>query len=320
MVLNVGLLIALTAGPAPPQSLQPGTEPDLQTGIKQVNDGDLAGGVLTLEAIIRRLALEPAQYPKELSQAYLYRGVAFVGLGQEENAKGSFAAALQYDKELRIGEDKFPPRVVRVFEAARLRKTKSVLLPPTNVAKKTGIGALGVAGVIAGVAVVGGGVAAAAGGSTPPPTPTPAPSPTPTPITGGFVSGAVRIGYVAAAPPPGSTISTTLGQISSALQIALTFTSPNVPRTGRTFLRLYPDNAHPNCQIGLDHSLTEPLTLPADTPITVTFGGASIFYGFQSCLSPGDNSFTTVQIDARFIGDVQSQTVFDITYTWHIKE
>jgi PKD repeat protein len=167
-VLGLYLAALMTVGTALSQNAPGAAEPTLQAGIKQFGDGDLAGAVFTLEAVIRTLAVEPALHAKELSQAYLYRGAAFVGLSQEENAKGSFAAALQYDRTLRIGEDKFPPRVVRVFEAARTGKTKSVLLPPSNVAKKAGIGTLGIVGIIAGVAAVGGGVAAATHGSSNP--------------------------------------------------------------------------------------------------------------------------------------------------------
>ena len=193
--LGLYLAASLTAGTALSQNAPGGAEPTLQAGIKQFGEGDLAGAVFTLEAVIRTLALEPTLHTKELSQAYLYRGAAFVGLSQEEHAKGSFAAALQYDKGLRIGEDKFSPRVVRVFEAARTGKTKSVLLPPSNVAKKAGLSGLGIGLIVAGVAAAGGGIAAAtAGKSTPPPA---------TPTVG---SGAVQISFDTSEPPPGSTI------------------------------------------------------------------------------------------------------------------
>ncbi len=175
--LGIYLAASLMVGTALSQNAPGAAEPTLPPGIKQFIDGDLAGAVFTLEAVIRTLGVEPALHAKDLSQAYLYRGAAFVGLGQEENAKGSFAAALQYDKTLRIGEDKFSPRVVRVFEAARTGKTRSVLLPSSNVGKKAGISALGIAGIVGGVAAIGGGVAAAAHGPT---------SPAPTPIPAGF--------------------------------------------------------------------------------------------------------------------------------------
>src|SRR5258708_3012150 len=166
----LGLYLAawLMVGTALSQSAPGKAEATLPAGIKQFSDGDLAGGVFTLEAVIRTLGVEPALHAQDLSQAYLYRGAAIVGLSQEENAKGSFGAALQYDKTLRIGEDKFSPRVVRVFEGARTGKTKSVLLPPSNIVKKGGIGALGGVGIVAGVAAIGGGVAVATHGSSSP--------------------------------------------------------------------------------------------------------------------------------------------------------
>jgi hypothetical protein len=196
-VLGFYLATSLTVGTAFSQNPPGGAEPTLQAGIKQFGDGDLAGAVFTLESVIRNLTVEPALHAKELSQAYLYRGAAFVGLTQEENAKGSFAAALKYDKNLRIGEDRFSPRVVRVFEAARTGKTKSVLLPPSNVAKKAGIGALGIVGIVAGVAAIGGGVAAATHSNPPPTTPA-----LPTASDGG-----ITLSFLSSSPSSGSTIS-----------------------------------------------------------------------------------------------------------------
>lgn len=93
--------------------------PTLVQGIRQVDEGDFENGLLTLDTVVRDLAVDPAQHKKDLSQGYLYRGIAFIDLGQEDSAKGSFAAALHYDKSVRLAEDRFPPRVVRVFEAVR---------------------------------------------------------------------------------------------------------------------------------------------------------------------------------------------------------
>jgi hypothetical protein len=198
--LGLYLAALMTVGTALSQNAPGSAEPALSAGIKQFNDGDLAGAVFTLEAVIRNLGVEPALHAKDLAQAYLYRGATFVGLSQEENAKGSFAAALQYDKDLRIGEDKFSPRVVRVFEAARTGKSKSVLLPQSNVGKKAGISALGIAGIVAGVAAIGGGVAAATHGSS-----------SPSPPVGNFtvspsspvLAGATVVTFSASATDPG---------------------------------------------------------------------------------------------------------------------
>ena len=190
-VLSLCLVASLMLGTAFSQNTPGGAEPTLQAGIKEFSEGDLAGAVFTLEAVIRTLALEPALHAKELSRAYLYRGAAFVALGQEESAKGSFAAALRYDKELRITEDQFSPRVVRVFDAARQGKTKSVLLPPSKVAKKAGISALGIAGIVGGVLAVGGGAAVAVAHGSPGPTPTPTPTPVQAPLVTDTFKGVV---------------------------------------------------------------------------------------------------------------------------------
>ncbi|HUK86312.1 MAG TPA: hypothetical protein VLT85_01495 [Terriglobales bacterium] len=247
-LLGVSLAAWLTAGPAvlqtPPDQAPPTTpEPTLQAGVSQYDEGDIAGSVFTLETVIRSLAVEPEAHAKDLSQAYLYRGAAFVRLSQEENAKGSFAAALQYDKDLRITEEKWPPRVVRVFEAARAGKTKSVLLPPSHVAKKAGIGALGIAGIVGGALAVGGGVAVASHSSSQPqPTPTPTPVPTPTPALFSPIEsvGKVTIVFVAASPAIGSTIPVKWSYPipSNVLQLAVDMTSTTGTITAYLMARL----------------------------------------------------------------------------------
>ncbi len=209
-LLSLCLAASMAEGTALPQSAPQSPAPSLEQGISEFNAGDFGAAVFTLEGAIRILAVEPASHGKELSQAYLYRGAAFVGLGQEENAKGSFAAALQYDKTLRPSPDQFPPRVLRVFEAARDGKTKSVLLPPSGAAKKAGLGTLGILGIVAAGVAIGGGAAAVAGRSGPdtttatatttvtttsttpttvPPTPNPAPRTLTLAVGGGTLGG-----------------------------------------------------------------------------------------------------------------------------------
>lgn len=204
--LSIATLVFLTAGFSPAQQ---GPADQLARGIRLIDEGDFENGLLTLDTAVRDLAVDPAQYKKDLSQGYLYRGIAFVGLGQEESAKGSFAAALHYDKSLRLAEDRFPPRVVRVFEAARQGKTKSVLLPPSGAAKKAGMGAAGVGLIVGGVVVAGGAAAAIAGGVDGivinNPSPTPAPP---------------EVAFLDSAPPPGATISVSARQ---RLDLAIRF-------------------------------------------------------------------------------------------------
>jgi hypothetical protein len=164
----------------------------LAAAITQYTKGDLALTVSTLEGVILRMAPQRDRYVKELTQAYVYRGAALVGLGLEDKAKGSFAAALKYADHLRITEREFPVRVVRAFEAARMEKVAAdFVLPPKGGAKISGLGiaAIGGGAVAAGVAVV----AATAGGSDEPPvepqltflSSSPAPGSTMTAVPGG---------------------------------------------------------------------------------------------------------------------------------------
>jgi hypothetical protein len=276
--LGLYLAASLTLGTALSQTAPGGAAPTLQVGIKQFGEGDLAAAVFTLEALIRNLTVEPALHAKDLSQAYLYRGAAFVGLSQEENAKGSFAAALQYDKGLRIGEDKFSPRVVRVFEAARTGKTKSVLLPPSNVAKKAGIGAVGIGGIIVGVAAIGGGVAAATGGgSSPEPTPTPMPTPAPqTLVTPTIRSGAasLHVTYVNAAPGPGTTVSGCGASGGGCPPVNMVFNLLSDGNLGNANLRvMFKTAAGKNCLLGISPQVD--LAAGQPFPVAVTVSGSS---------------------------------------------
>ena len=144
---------------------------DVSTGVRQIREGDLAAAVVTLDGVIQR--------GTDLAQAYLYKGVALVLLGQEEPAKVAFQSALSHQPDLRIAKGEQPDRVIRVFEAARTGKTKSVMERPSGAPRKAGMGA-GTIGLITGaVLLAGGGAVAAVTSSTSPPEP-PSPSPPPT--------------------------------------------------------------------------------------------------------------------------------------------
>src|SRR5262245_66613875 len=82
-------------GPAPPAV---GTE-ELARGIRQVSEGDFENAVLTLDGAVRSLAQEPARV-RDLAQAYLHLGIAYVALDQRERARASFKEALARDKEI----------------------------------------------------------------------------------------------------------------------------------------------------------------------------------------------------------------------------
>jgi tetratricopeptide (TPR) repeat protein len=92
----------------------------LEIGIRQVNEGDFENAVFSLETAIRRL---PPGSTDELSRAHLHLGAAHVGAGHEDLAKEPFRRALALTPRVTLRDDEFPPRVIRAFEAERVRLT-----------------------------------------------------------------------------------------------------------------------------------------------------------------------------------------------------
>src|SRR5689334_8276803 len=91
---------------------------DLAKGIALVDDGDYDAAILVLDTAARRLAADPKD-TRALSQAYLYLGIAYMGKGHEAAAKAKFKEAVATIKDLSLSPDKFPPKVIDVFEAAK---------------------------------------------------------------------------------------------------------------------------------------------------------------------------------------------------------
>ncbi|HJS57387.1 MAG TPA: tetratricopeptide repeat protein [Vicinamibacteria bacterium] len=135
----------------------------LALGLQQVREGDYEAAVVTLEAAARRLEAQAGRQG-EAAQARLHLGVARVGLGDLDAARLEFRSALRLDPTLRVGEDRFSPKVVRVFESARQDVATQTAPEPKKSSKKTLliVGGLGAAG--AGIAI-----AASGGGGTPAP-------------------------------------------------------------------------------------------------------------------------------------------------------
>src|SRR5688572_27337277 len=120
-LIAFALLIAPAGGAA-------GASQDLATGIRQVQEGDFENAVVTLQAVSRALAGQTTRR-LELAQAYLYLGIAHVALDQADPAKAAFKAALGQNKSLRLSEDRFSPKVIAAFEAAR-REAEAASGPP----------------------------------------------------------------------------------------------------------------------------------------------------------------------------------------------
>lgn len=140
------LLVAALVSPAPADS-------DLAQGIAFVKEGDFERAVPRLDAAIQRLGGGGAG--RDLAQANLYLGIAYLELNQEASARGRFREALRHDPELRLDARSFSPQTIRVFEAARAE------LPQK---KKGGAPVLLIAG--AGAAAAGIALATSGGGSS----------------------------------------------------------------------------------------------------------------------------------------------------------
>jgi hypothetical protein len=159
-VVRLILASLLIAGPQPllAQPPAPG-DAEVVAGMKQVDDGDYDRAILTLDNAARRLAGDRARV-SDLSQAYLYLGIAYIGKGHEAAAKAKFREALQQIKDLTLSPEKFPPKVIDAFEAA---KQEAATAPAAAAPKKGGSKkGLVIGGLVAAGAAVG--VAAGAGG------------------------------------------------------------------------------------------------------------------------------------------------------------
>jgi hypothetical protein len=114
LALVLGAAIALT--PLPLHAQPP--DPELVQGLKQVREGDFEGAVTTLDSVARRLSATPAR-SRDLIQAYLNLGVAYVALDQAEKARAGFREALARDRNLKLSPAEYSPKVLTVFEEAR---------------------------------------------------------------------------------------------------------------------------------------------------------------------------------------------------------
>jgi hypothetical protein len=114
VVLGAG--IVLTPLPLPAQS----ADPELAQGVRQVREGDFEGAVTTLESVVRRLSSAPER-SRDLVQAYVNLGVAYVALDQRDTARSRFGEALARDRSLKLSAAEYSPKVLAVFEEARQR-------------------------------------------------------------------------------------------------------------------------------------------------------------------------------------------------------
>jgi hypothetical protein len=162
------LCLGLALSPMGAAAQTPVSDPEVAKGIRQIDDGEYDSAILTLDAAARRLAASARSSP-DLTQAYLYLGVAYLGKGHESSAKARFRDALSQAKDLSLSPEKFAPRVIEIFEKAKEEAGKgapaaSSAAPAPAPAEKGG-SKKGLLLVGLGVAAAGGiGIAAASGG------------------------------------------------------------------------------------------------------------------------------------------------------------
>src|SRR5688500_9023060 len=121
-VLSALLILAL-AGPPSRLSAQgvssaQVTDPELAKGIGQVDEGDFDAALITIDGAVRRLQGQ-ASRSRDLSAAYLYLGIAYLGLSQEQAARMRFLEAVKQNQSLQLDPKEYPPRVVQLFQDAR---------------------------------------------------------------------------------------------------------------------------------------------------------------------------------------------------------
>ncbi len=152
------LIAAYLAFPASQQATSDPAGAFLAMGIRQVEEGHFDGAVFSLDSAVRKLG-ESSGRTKELVRAYVYMGVAYVGLDHDDAAKGKFREALKLDPELKLGAEEFPPRVIKVFESQRLERTAA--------ARKSGARRFLIIGGVGAAAAVGVAAAASEPGAPP---------------------------------------------------------------------------------------------------------------------------------------------------------
>jgi hypothetical protein len=142
------VVCALGLGLVPARAETP-ADPEIEAGIRQVQEGDFETAVVTLEGAYRRLSRDAPRSPL-LVRAAVHLGIAYVALDQRETAKARFKDALALDPALRLTTERHSPKVIGVFEEARRERVAEAVPAPT-VRKHSAV-----PWVLGGVAVSGG--------------------------------------------------------------------------------------------------------------------------------------------------------------------
>jgi hypothetical protein len=145
-------ITVVTLAALPTFAMQEAATPEsgIAAGVRQVEEGDYAGAVKSLEPAIARLRGDPARV-RLLVQADIQLAIAHVALDHTAEAVQAFSEVLTLDPDLRLDEERFSPKVLRALETAREQAARRRGAP----ARKSSSGRK--------AALVGGGVVVAAG-------------------------------------------------------------------------------------------------------------------------------------------------------------
>jgi ankyrin repeat protein len=110
-------LVALLALPALLRAQAASSDPELDTGVRLVDEGDFEEAVKRLSGVVQRLEKQPG-HARELGRAYLYLAIAYLQLSEEQKAKAQFIEAWKSDQSLKLSPHEFPPKVISAFKQA----------------------------------------------------------------------------------------------------------------------------------------------------------------------------------------------------------
>ncbi len=151
---------------------------ELSQGIRQVEEGDLAAAIITLDGVVQKLAGVQGR-TNELALAHLYLGMAHLGVSQWERAKTEMREAWRNNKGLKLDPKKFPPRVIQAYEEAKAEAASQpkpagtplpgpAKSPAETESSKKGRGSSKALLIVGGLGLAGGGLALAGGGGASP--------------------------------------------------------------------------------------------------------------------------------------------------------
>jgi hypothetical protein len=270
------LAVLLSMALAGPTQSPPGAPPDreLEAGVQQAQEGDFDAAILTLDGVVRRLTTA-GNRPRDLSRAYMYLAIAYLGLAQEQSAKAKFLEALRANRELELSAKELPPQYLKFFEGIRKEALASGALapapapspsaspraratpaPPPATARsapppaKKGGGASkalliggGLLAVVGGAVALGGG--GGGGGGTNPPATSPPGTTAPPASTLEPTTTTTPVGGTTTTTTPGSTTTTRPG--STTTTTATTTPPTTTPPTTTTPTTTPPTTAPPAC-------------------------------------------------------------------------